>query len=150
MLADRALPEDLTARLQALVKRWAGDSDLAAVYLFGSRARGTAGPRSDVDLAVTLDSGVDDGDRFRKRLALIGEATAALGTDAVDVVLLEDAPSSLGHRIIAAGKLLIDKHPRRRAAVAEQILRRYLDEEPIRRELDRQLSLRLREGRFAR
>jgi hypothetical protein len=34
--------------------------------------------------------------------------------------------------------------------VAEHILRRYLDEEPLRRALDRGLAQRIREGRFAR
>ena len=41
-------------------------------------------------------STLDDDTRWRKRLDLIGDATRRLGTDAVDVVVLEQAPSVLG------------------------------------------------------
>ena len=54
MLADRPLPEDLDARMDAIVRAWSGDPDLAAIYFFGSRAGAKARPRSDVDLAVVL------------------------------------------------------------------------------------------------
>ena len=43
-----------------------------------------------------------------------------------------------------------DAQPRRRAAVAERILRQYLDEAYLRRVLDAGLAARLREKRFAR
>jgi predicted nucleotidyltransferase len=54
MLAERPLPEDLADRIDALCQTWSSDPDLAAIYLFGSRAGGRGGPRSDVDLAVVL------------------------------------------------------------------------------------------------
>jgi hypothetical protein len=52
VLADRPLPADLEQRIAALAGAWRDDHDLAALYLFGSRARGKAHPRSDVDLAA--------------------------------------------------------------------------------------------------
>lgn len=144
------MPEDLDARLTALAKAWRSDSDLGAVYLFGSRARGDAQPSSDVDLAVILRAGLEGDERWRKRLELVGAASELLGTDAVDVVVLEDAPSALGHRVLRDGRLLFELDPHRRTAVAEDIMRRYLDEEYLRRELDRGLAERVRERRFAR
>lgn len=150
VLAERPLPKDLDDRIRALADAWARDPDVAAVYLFGSRGAGRPGPRSDVDLAVTLAASLDADARFRKRLALTGDASARLSTDAVDVVVLEDAPVVLAHRVLRDGRLLCQSDPRRRAAVAEQILRRYLDEEPLRRALDLGLAQRIREGRFAR
>ena len=150
MLAEHPLPEDLDDRLEALVRAWCGDPDLAAIYLFGSRAGATAGPRSDVDLAVVLREELGADGRWRKRLALLSDACRRLGTEAVDLVVLEDAPAPLGHRILKHGRLLSDTQPRRRATVAERILRQYLDEAYLRRVLDAGLAARLREKRFAR
>ena len=150
VLAERPLPADLNDRIRALTNAWAGDSDVAAIYLFGSRAAGSPSSRSDVDLAVVLRGGLDPDARWRKRLDLLADASHRLGTEAVDVVVLEDAPSVLGHRVIGRGRLLSEPLPRRRAAVAERILRDYLDQAHLRRILDAGLAQRIREARFAR
>jgi predicted nucleotidyltransferase len=150
MLAERPLPQDLDHRIRELAKAWANDPDIAASYLFGSRARSQPRPRSDVDLAVVLREGLDDTERYRKRLDLTADACRRLGTDAVDLIVLEDAPAALGHRVIAHGVVLSDREPRRRVQVVEWILRRYLDEGYLRRMLDEGLARRVREGRFAR
>jgi predicted nucleotidyltransferase len=109
-----------------------------------------ARPRSDVDLAVALREGLDADTRWRKRLTLLADACRRLGTDAVDLIVLEDAPAPLGHRILKHSRLLSDLDPWRRAAVAERILRQFLDEAYLRRVLDAGLAARLREKRFAR
>ena len=109
-----------------------------------------AGPRSDVDLAVALRGGLEASARWRKRLDLIGDACARLGTDTVDVVVLEDAPALLGHRVLARGRLLCERDPRRRVQVAERVMRQYLDEAHLRAVLDAGLGRRVREGRFGR
>jgi predicted nucleotidyltransferase len=150
MRAERRMPEDLADRLDALARVWSGDPDLAAIYLFGSRAGGRGGPWSDVDLAVVLREELDAAARWQKRLALLGDACQRLGTDAVDLVVLEDAPAALGHRVLKRGRLLRDLLPQRRAGIAERILRCYLDEAYLRRVLDAGLADRLREKRFAR
>jgi predicted nucleotidyltransferase len=149
MLAERALPADLERRLSELCRAWSGDPDVAALYLFGSRAAGRPGPRSDVDLAVVLPDPMGPDARWRKRLELVGDATRRLGTDAVDVIVLEDAPIVLAHRVLRHGRLIAERDPRRRTRVAEQVIRRYLDEAPLRAVLDAALSHRIREGRFA-
>jgi predicted nucleotidyltransferase len=144
------MPGDLAERIDALARSWSDDPDLAAIYLFGSRAAGRGGPRSDVDLAVILREDLDADARWRKRLALLGDACRRLGTDAVDLIVLEDAPAPVGHRVLKAGRLLRDRSPKRRVEVTERILRRYLDEAYLRRVLDAGLAERLREQRFAR
>jgi predicted nucleotidyltransferase len=150
VLAERPLPSDVDRRIEALALAWSRDPDVAALYLFGSRAAGTASARSDVDLAVVLREDLDADARWRKRLDLIGDACERLGTDAVDVIVLEDAPIVLGHRVLSRGKLLHDAKPRRRARVAERVMRQYLDEAYLRAALDAALDERLREGRFGR
>jgi predicted nucleotidyltransferase len=150
MPAERPMPEDLAERIDALARAWSNDPDVAAIYLFGSRAGGGGGPRSDVDLAVVLRAGLDASARWHKRLTLLGDACRRLGSDAVDLVVLEDAPAPLGHRVLKRGRLLRDPLPARRVDVTARILGRYLDEAYLRRLLDTGLAERLREGRFAR
>ena len=132
MLAERPLPADLDQRIEGLARAWEADPDLAAVYLFGSRAQGGAAPRSDVDLAVIVRHDMEASARWRKRLDLIGDACVRLGTDAVDVVVLEDTPALLGHRVLARDRLLCQRDPRRRVQVAERVMRQYLDEAHLR------------------
>lgn len=55
---------DLSADQVAAIARWAeGTEGVSAVRLFGSRAKGTARPDSDVDLAITVDP-VREGSRI--------------------------------------------------------------------------------------
>jgi predicted nucleotidyltransferase len=58
------------------VRRWARThAAIKRVYVFGSRAKGTAHTRSDLDLA--LDTDLDD--LIRSRTAWVGELTDLLG-----------------------------------------------------------------------
>lgn len=60
------------ARVTARAER---DPDVLAVMLFGSRARGEAGPASDFDVCLVLANGpATDADRTRKRLDYLAEA----------------------------------------------------------------------------
>jgi predicted nucleotidyltransferase len=139
----------LDARLDELTAAWAADPDIAAIWLFGSRASGRPRPWSDVDLAVALAAGLDPKRRSQKHVELLADACARLGTDAVDLVVLEDAPSVLAHRIIAGGRRIAVRDDARTVRVVEDALRRYIDEAPLRMVLDAGLAARLREGRYA-
>lgn len=141
---DRA---DLTRVLARVLSR---DADVAAAWLYGSRARGGARRGSDVDVALVLRAGVSAAHCWRKRLEHADALARALGTDDVDVLLLDEAPTALAHRVVRDGRLVFDRDPRRRVQVVEEVLRRYLDEAPLRAALDEGLRRRLREGRFAR
>jgi predicted nucleotidyltransferase len=61
--ADRLTTAQLTASERRTVERFSSrlgnelGSDLRALWLYGSRARGTAHPESDVDLLVIADGG---------------------------------------------------------------------------------------------
>jgi predicted nucleotidyltransferase len=44
--------------LRDILCEWAGETpEIIALYVFGRRARGTAGPDSDLDLAIEVDGG---------------------------------------------------------------------------------------------
>jgi len=98
---ERRLREFFEARSEA--------EGIAAAYLFGSVARGTAGPRSDVDVGVLYSGEPPKGlDAFR----LEGEIEDLLDVP-VQVVTLDTAPPDLVHRVLL-GKLLVDRDPSRR------------------------------------
>lgn len=94
-------------------------------YLFGSRADNTAGPSSDIDIAVYLkEEGIDF---IEEKLRIIGRLTEQLQTDAIDVVLLNTAPISLLGRILAKREVFVDREPFRRHVFESLALRQYMD-----------------------
>ena len=88
---------------QRIADVFSSRTDVMAVYLFGSTARGTARAGSDIDVAVLFDApppGTLSGPRF----VIEGELERALGTP-VDLVVLNDAPVDLRTRVLRAGTL---------------------------------------------
>jgi len=103
------LPTDLTRRLNGLGEAIAAASDdVLFAYLFGSAATGALTPRSDVDVALFVASGTDP---HTVRLAVIRACARHLGTDAIDVVVLNTAPISLAGRILMTRQVLLDRDP---------------------------------------
>lgn len=133
------------ARLAAALDR----EPVAAAYLFGSQATGAPGPLSDVDVAVALTahSGEATPD---VRADILAVAIDALGTDEVDLVLLDRAPPLLRHRVLKDGVLLVDRDPRARVRFETRALLDYLDTAPLREILAAGRRGRLAEGRFGR
>jgi predicted nucleotidyltransferase len=78
-------------RRRGLAELFEREPDVVAAYLFGSQARGEAGPLSDVDLAVWLDDHPEPGRRVSRQLALSTRAASLLGTDEVELVVLNGA-----------------------------------------------------------
>jgi predicted nucleotidyltransferase len=123
---------------------------VVAGMLFGSQATGRAGPLSDIDIAVWLDPDLP-GERLaalRSELAL--GAVEALGTDEVDVVVLNAAPPLLRHRALKGGARLLDRDPRARIRLETTALLDYLDTAPLRDTLAAGRRRRIEEGRFGR
>ena len=79
------------------------DERVRFAYLFGSRARGKAGPLSDTDIAVFLDPAEN---AFDYRLLLIERLSRALRSDRLDLVVLSDASPELKFAVIKHGKVL--------------------------------------------
>lgn len=83
-----------------------GRRDIRVAVLFGSQARGTAGPSSDVDVALDAP-GVD-------RLDVGALLSGALNIEA-DIIDLDDAPIPLLERVLKDGIVV---HEARRGAGA--------------------------------
>lgn len=108
---------------------------LAAVYLYGSRARGTSRVRSDVDLGLLFEKtppGVLGGPADRIADELGRELRLP-----VQAVILNTAPADLVHRVLRDGVLVheADRSARVRFEVARR--REYLDLLPVLREYRR-------------
>lgn len=99
---------------------------VVTAWLFGSQARGTARPDSDLDLAVLLEAGADPMARFDVQAQL----SSALGRE-VDLVRFDQVPADVAHRILREGVLLVDRDPSRRIAVEVRQRNQYFDMTPI-------------------
>ncbi|MFQ6100703.1 MAG: nucleotidyltransferase domain-containing protein [Anaerolineae bacterium] len=106
---------------------------VALAYLYGSQARGDAGPLSDVDVAVLFDPEVPEGERFDRVLRLIGELGSVFHRNDVYVVDLAGASPLLRHRIYYHGRVLYCADDAIRVCFETTALRDYVDTAPLRR-----------------
>ncbi len=101
------------------------DQDVVAVYLYGSVARGMHGPASDVDVAILLE---EPPPATLEGLPLDMEAELErLIRRPVSIVVLNNAPPDLVHRILRDGKLLLDRDPSRRIRFEVKARNEYFD-----------------------
>lgn len=117
------------ATLRAFFAEQAEERGVAAAYLFGSVARGTAGPRSDVDIGVLYSGQPPAG---LQRFELEGEIEEVLRRP-VQVVTLDDASPDLVHRVLRDGILVSERDRFRRVAFEVRSRAEYFDLEPVRR-----------------
>ncbi|MGH9366009.1 MAG: type VII toxin-antitoxin system MntA family adenylyltransferase antitoxin [Thermoanaerobaculia bacterium] len=116
---ERQLREFFVARPDGIV----------VAYLFGSEGRGTAGPGSDVDVAVlysespprTLES---------PAFGLEADLERLLGRPA-QVVVLNSAPVDLVHRVLRDGRILFEGDRSSRIAFEVRVRNEYFDLLPI-------------------
>jgi predicted nucleotidyltransferase len=124
MIRHPTLPPDIATRLATLGQALERCPAIVFAYLFCSTATGHRGPLSDVDVAVYLDNLVDP---IETRLQTIGAVTSHLGTDKVDVVVLNQAPTALAGRIVGSRRVILDRAPFRRHCFESLTLRKFLD-----------------------
>lgn len=101
--------------------------DAAAVWLFGSRARGDHRPSSDWDIAVLPRPTGEDSLQRRLRLTIEAADAAGLVDEEIDLVTLDDAPVLLAFRVVREGLLLADGDPVTRCTFVEQTFHRAQD-----------------------
>jgi len=105
------------------------DDRLVAAYLFGSVARGTDSSNSDIDVGILLrtapSSGLND-----LRFEVEGHLERALGRR-TQVVILNNAPPDLLHRVLRDGRLLVERDRAARIRFEVRARNEYFDLLPI-------------------
>jgi predicted nucleotidyltransferase len=132
------------------LRRVLDQDGVVAAMLIGSQARGTVGPLSDVDIAVWHEPTLDSRGRLELQLSLARDAGLVLGTDEIDVVMLNHAPPLIRHRAIRDGRRLVERDHDGRVRLETRAILDYLDTAPLRAELGRGVRRRMEEGRFGR
>ncbi|MEM2915266.1 MAG: nucleotidyltransferase domain-containing protein, partial [Candidatus Bathyarchaeia archaeon] len=97
------LKDEIVRRVIRVLER---DENVLLAYLFGSTARGTAQPISDIDIAVLLKD-----NSFEKQADILWRIAKAshMSEDRIDLVDLSRADLHLKYNILREGIKLIDK-----------------------------------------
>jgi uncharacterized protein len=124
-------------------------SEVLEAYVFGSVARGQAGPLSDIDVAVRLDpAALERPLAFGLDSDLAADLMRALKTDRVDLVVLNRAPPLLYHRVLRDGIRVLSRDLRATTVREAQAISRYCDFAPQLAKIELCLSRRIAAGEF--
>ena len=116
--------EEIEGVLRGLIVRAERDPDVLAVILFGSQARGDAGPGSDVDVCLVLDVDAPAGlTMSHKRLDY------SAGRD-LDVKIFQQLPLYIRSRILKEGRVLFVRDEDRLYDLAIRTARAFEDFRP--------------------
>jgi predicted nucleotidyltransferase len=139
--------EDVVARLRGLLEPVA---QVEEAYLFGSVARGEGRPTSDVDVAVYLVDSIPREERSLFTASLVADLMTALGTNAVDVVVLNGAPPLIYQRILSDGVRLVARDLRATTTREARAISRYCDWLPQLEKIESAHRRRIADGAFGR
>jgi predicted nucleotidyltransferase len=130
--------------VDALSRVLAEDPRVEYALLFGSSARGSAHPGSDLDVAIGLRSP----GRIEPRA--LGDLVASLERASgrcVDVLLLDEAPPAVAYRVFRAGRVLLEKNHQALVARKARAILEYLDYRPFEERVARGVLTAAADGR---
>ncbi len=122
MIRYKRIPADIHQKIKFLSDFFLNDPNIIFAYIFGGLLKGKPNPLSDVDIAVYVKN-------IKKLdyINLFGNISNILGTDEIDLVILNTAQLSLAGRILQNRKILVDKDPFFRHKYESKILREFFD-----------------------
>ena len=124
--------------------------EILEAYLFGSQARQGVQTHSDVDVAVCVDRARLAASPFGYAAELTAELVALLRRNDVDVVVLNQAPPLLYHRVLRDGLRLCTRDAAATTTREGRALSRYCDYVPHLRKIDVAHAARIEAGSFGR
>lgn len=142
------MPSGFAAIRRAVARCASTRREIQAAYVFGSTATGRTRRDSDVDVAVLLARPVRAERGLTYRLKLIADLGSALRRSDVDVVILNDAPPLLAHRVLSQGKLVFERSASARVRFQVKTAGLYADLIPMFETHIRYLKQHVREGRI--
>ena len=116
--------------------------EILEAYIFGSLARGAGQAHSDIDIAVYVDEEKTRPGLFGYRSELTSRLMSGLGTNSIDVVLLNRAPPLLYHRVLRDGSRLFSRDLRATTVREGRALSRHCDFAPQLAKIDALLGAR--------
>ena len=139
---------DFSSIKRTVVRHLSGRPEIEAAYIFGSVASGRTRKNSDIDIAVLVDRRVRPSRMLKYRLELMADLGSALRRSDVDVVILNEAPPLLAHRVLSKGKLVFERSASARIRFQVRTASLYLDLVPLFETHIRYLKRNVREGRI--
>ena len=139
--------EHLVERLRQAVQ---ARPEILDAYLFGSRARGGTTPESDIDLAIIVDRDQAPASPFGYASALASDLMSATHENRIDVVVLNDAPPLIYHRVLRDGIRLLARQLEATTSREGRALSRYCDYMIQLRKIDSAHAARIERGTFGR
>lgn len=123
--------------LKEIEKALRKDKNIIAAYIYGSVARGTEMPESDIDIAVILkDVSVLKNPYFESELALDIENKIGT-TKSVDLKVINNKGMRFTNQVIKHGKLIYTNDENFTRRFETILLEKYLDFRPFMKEYDR-------------
>lgn len=137
------MSESLEHVREAVSRALAGVPEIAAVYLYGSQATGSALPISDIDLALVLSvDAIPDDPLFAERVSV--RVAEELETPLeIDAHVVDTLPLSVLGRIVMSGVVVFERDASRRVEFETSTRRLYFDFLPL---LERDAREALRSG----
>lgn len=112
---------------EKVISAFQSHPEVKLAYFFGSRAKNEEGPMSDYDFAVYLDE-KDKKKVFETKFVLMDEISRLIGTDKIDIVVLDITENpEIKFFIIKEGKLIFEREAHYRVLVEPRIMNEYFD-----------------------
>lgn len=108
-------------------------SEIMLAYIFGSQATGRTGPLSDIDLAFLVDkTHINQANYpYGYHAYLTSEMISILGSNNVDVIILNDVPPLLKFQVINRGEVIFSRSESHRIAFYIKAFNEYQDIKPL-------------------
>jgi predicted nucleotidyltransferase len=149
MITDRTIELDskTAAALAAFSRCLQSEPEVAAAWLFGSRASGRARSDSDVDVAILLATKNDAAARCERQAGLETQLSA-LADCPVRVLVLNSARPTLQHEVFSTGRLFHVRDHEARFEFEVRAGKTNADLAPMRAMFQEALRRELTEGGF--
>ena len=127
--------ENLKNNRETLIGYFEKHPEIEVVYIFGSVAQGKITPLSDIDIAILVDNQKIDENvyRYGYKAEILSDLIKLLKTNAIDLVILNEANTLLRHRILYYGKILHSKNEKKRIVFQTTTISKYNDYKQIMR-----------------
>ena len=120
---------DIGHIIQSLRRYFEEKKEVELSYIFGSTVSGKANALSDIDIAVLIDRKQIEKELYPYgyKAHIIADLMKLLKTNKVDLVILNEAPPLLKHRVLYTGKLVYSNNEEKRIQFQVECIDKYND-----------------------